>query len=252
MAGEFEIRREIELAASPDQVWDAVATGPGHSSWFMGPYDIEPKEGGRIRLVGGPESEAGIVTAWDPPNRFAHRTDEAPDGSFHAFEFLVEGRAGGTTVLRFMHSGVTGEDWGEEYESMTRQGWDMYLYTLSQYLRYFPGRFATFITASGPPASATKEAWEVLERGLGLTDRVDVGDAVRLTPDGLEPLDGVVDYGGPEFLGVRTSAGLYRFHGLSPLSMPIAVGHHVFGDVDRERTNRAWETWLHGLFPAST
>lgn len=251
MANEFEISKEIELAASPDQVWAAVATGPGHSSWFMGPYDIEPKEGGRITLVGGPEFDAGTVTAWDPPRRFAHRSDETPDGSFHAFEFLVEGRDGGTTVLRFIHSGATGDDWSDEYESMTRQGWDMYLFTLSQYLTYFPGRFATFVTADGPMASAPSAAWPVLERGLGLTGPVALGDEVHLTPEGLPSIEGVADYVIPEFLGVRAGDALYRFHGRSPLNMPIAVGHHLFDDVDAEKAKQAWESWLHGLFPST-
>lgn len=252
MANEFEIRREIELAASPEQVWEAVATGPGHGSWFMGPYDIEPKAGGAISFRQGDErTEAGTVTGWDPPHLFAHRTPEGEDGSFHAFEFLIEGRDGGTTVLRFIHSGATGDDWSDEYESMTGQGWDMYLFTLSEYLTYFPGRYATYVTAQGPTASAAKDAWPALERGLGLTGPVAVGDAIRLAPAGFDPIDGVVDYDGPEFLGVRTGDGFYRFHGLAPLNMPIAVGHHLFGDVDGEKTNRAWETWLHGLFPAA-
>lgn len=253
MAREFEIRKEVELAASPDRVWEAVATGPGHASWFMGPYDIEPKEGGRITLIGGPETENGTVTAWEPPVRFASRTDEAPDGSFHAFEYLIEGRDGGTTVLRFIHSGVAGDDWSDEYESMTGYGWDMYLHTLSEYLTYFPGRFATYVTAMGPPASAAEEAWEVVVRGLGLSVLPPAGEPVRLTPSGFDPIAGVVDYSGPAIFGVRADTGLYRFHGLAPLGMPIAVGHHVFadGEVDGLAANKAWETWLHSLFPTS-
>lgn len=251
MARKFEIRREIELAASPEQVWDAVATGPGYDSWFMGPHEIEPKEGGVIKLAVGDQPEVGTVTAWDPPHRFSHRSPEGEDGSFHAFEFLIEGRDGGTTMLRFIHSGVTGEDWTDEYESMTGQGWAMYLFTLSEYLTYFPGRYATYVTAQGPTASAAKDAWPVLERGLGLTEPVAVGDAVRLTPAGIEPIEGVVDYGGPDFLGVRTSDAMYRFHGLSVLGMPIAVGHHLFGDVDATKANQAWESWLHSLFPGT-
>ena len=44
MAKEFEIRREVDLPATPEEVWDAVATGPGTASWLFpeepGPNDI--------------------------------------------------------------------------------------------------------------------------------------------------------------------------------------------------------------------
>ena len=47
---EFEIREELTLAATPEQVWDAIATGPGVDSWFMGHSEIEPRVGGTNRL----------------------------------------------------------------------------------------------------------------------------------------------------------------------------------------------------------
>jgi hypothetical protein len=48
---EFEIRDELTLAATPEQVWDAIATGPGIDSWFMGHTEIEPGKGGTNRLA---------------------------------------------------------------------------------------------------------------------------------------------------------------------------------------------------------
>ena len=49
MPSEFEIRREVELPATPEQVWDAVTTGRRHQgSWlFPSGGDPEPREGGR-------------------------------------------------------------------------------------------------------------------------------------------------------------------------------------------------------------
>jgi uncharacterized protein YndB with AHSA1/START domain len=252
MASEFEIHKEIELEATPEQVWEAIATGPGIDSWFMGPHEVEPREGGAIKLAIPGSPEVGTVTGWDPPHRFAHRSIPGEDGSFHAFEFLVEGRDGGTCVLRFVHSGRAGDDWSDEFEAMTGHGWDMYLFTLSEYVKYFPGRFATYITANGPQASAEKEAWPVLERGLGLTGPVSQGDHIRLTPGGFDPIEGVVDYVEPgHFIGVRADDAMYRFHGLSLIGMPIAAGHHIFREIDPVATAQAWETWMHRLFPAS-
>ncbi|WP_067135277.1 hypothetical protein [Microtetraspora malaysiensis] len=50
-------------------------------------------------------------------------------------------------------------------------------------------------------------------RALGVSDRVEVGDEVRLPPAGLTPIEGVVDYATPVFLGVRSADALYRFYG---------------------------------------
>ncbi|MGH3908683.1 MAG: SRPBCC family protein [Pseudonocardiaceae bacterium] len=249
MSREFELRKEVELDASPEQVWEAIATGPGISSWFMGPHEVEPRVGGRMRLTIGDFSEQSTITAWDPPKRLAYRGDEGADGSFHAMEYLIEGREGGSTVLRFVHSGFLSDDWGAEYEDMTSHGWDMYLHTLAQYLKYFTGRPGTYVHAGGPKAAEGQDAWTVATEGLGLTGPVSNGDRVRLTPEGLAPIEGVVDYAVPqfrEFLGVRGNDGLYRFHGGGN---QIAVGHHLFAaDVNGDEAAQAWQAWLNRVF----
>ena len=54
-------------------MWEAIATGPGIDGWFMGRNQVEPREGGRTAMTIGPHTEEGVVTAWDPPRRFAHQ-----------------------------------------------------------------------------------------------------------------------------------------------------------------------------------
>lgn len=95
MTHEFEVREEVALAATPEQVWEAITTGPGVDSWFMGRNEIEPGEGGRTRMTLPGMTGEGTVTAWEPGKRFAYRSDEASDGQFMAFEYLIEGRADG-------------------------------------------------------------------------------------------------------------------------------------------------------------
>lgn len=236
------LEKEVALNATPEQVWEAIATGPGLASWFM-PMEIAAGEGGT--------SSMGTVTAWEPGKRFAVQTPEAEDGSFQAFEYLIEAREGGSTVLRFVQSGFSGDNWETEYEGMSH-GWDMYFHTLGQYLTYFADRTAAYILAEGPPASADEGSWPVVTAALGLPDAVAEGDHVRLTPGGLAPLDGVVDYLRPGFfLGVRTADGLYRFHFRWVMGMSMAVGHHIFADdLDQEKTSQGWQTWLDGVFSA--
>jgi uncharacterized protein YndB with AHSA1/START domain len=247
MTHEFELRKEIILDATPEQVWEAIATGPGIDAWFMGRNQVEPREGGRSSMTIGEHTVEATVTAWEPPRRFADR-GPSPDGStFMAFEWLIEGREGGGTVLRLVQSGVLGDDWETEYDAFDK-GWDMYLHQLGQYLRYFRGRPATPVTAMGPGPDDAERAWARLRSGLGLTGKPAEGDRVRLTPEGLDPVEGVVDYLSPEFLGVRADDGLYRFfRGFDGL---IFLGHHLFADVDPGQAEANWQRWLDRLFDA--
>src|SRR5207249_1393370 len=83
-----------------------------------------------------------------------------------------------------------GEDWEAEYEGMS-EGDPMYLHKLVEYLTYFSGRFAIGVDAQGPTVPDRERAMSVFRRGLGLSDEAGDGDQVRLTPEGLEPIDGV-------------------------------------------------------------
>jgi uncharacterized protein YndB with AHSA1/START domain len=247
MAREFELRKEITLEATPEEVWEAIATGAGIDGWFMGRNQVEPREGGRTAMTIGGHTEEATVTAWEPPRRFAYRTG-GPDGSgFMAFEWLVEGRGDGTCVLRLVQSGMLGDDWETEYDALGK-GWEMYLHQLGQYLRYFRGRPVTPVTIFGPGPGDPDRLWPELRRGLGLAGEPADGDRVRLTPGGIDPIEGVVDYLSPDVLGVRGEDGLYRFVG--GFNGSVGVGHHLFAaGVDDKEAEGAWQAWLDRLFP---
>src|ERR1700741_627538 len=104
MGHEFERSDSVEVDATPEQVWQAIATGPGIDSWFMGRNEVDPEGGGGRQSFGGDQREHK-VTAGEPLHRFAYRSDDAPDGRFVAYEFLVEGRERSSTVLRMATSG---------------------------------------------------------------------------------------------------------------------------------------------------
>jgi len=236
---EFRIAREVALDATPEQVWESIATAAGLAAWFR-PMPIKP--------------DSDLVTAWEPGRRLATRTPAAPGGSMHAFEYLIEARDGGTTVLRFVHSGFAGDDWSEEYQPLTAGGWDMYLHTLAQYHARFPGCRAVYIEAEGPASSAVPDAWPVL---LSALDGVpELGAKVSIDLPGTGPVRGVVDYVTANFVGLRTDDALIRLHGRWPLRMTVAVSHHAYSDsiedsVDAEATRRAWTAWLdQALAPA--
>jgi uncharacterized protein YndB with AHSA1/START domain len=249
MTHEFEVNKEIALDATPEEVWEAIATGPGVDSWFMGRNEIEPRVGGVTRMTMGGQAEESTVTSWEPGRRLAYRTPESPEGTFMAFEYLIEGRDGGGTVLRLVHSGFLGDDWETEYEAM-KVGWDMYLHKLAEYLTYFRGRTAKVVSAFRPQVSPSERVWEVLKGQFGLTGPVKEGDRVHFTAAGLPPIEGVVDYVDlPSFLGVRTDDALYRFIHSGPQRGDVLVlGHHVFAETaDEKETEQAWQSWLDTL-----
>src|SRR5688500_3062621 len=207
MAHPFELTDEIEVDATPEEVWNAIATGPGLDSWFMGRNEVEPGEGGTTKMELPGFAFESTVTAWEPPTHLQLRSPEGPDGSIHNFEYTVESRGKGSTVVRWLHNGFLGDNWEAEYEGLS-EGDPMYFDKLAKYLTYFRGRIATPVNVFGPHVGDRERAWEVFRRGLGLPGPVALGDRVRLTPEGLPPLEGVVDYLSPSFLGVRTDDGL--------------------------------------------
>ena len=61
----------VTVSGTPEQVWEAIATGPGISSWYV-PTQVTPEVGGEMVQVFGPGPEMtvpGTVTAWEPPSR---------------------------------------------------------------------------------------------------------------------------------------------------------------------------------------
>lgn len=247
MGQEFEATSEVDLDATPDQIWDAIATGPGIDSWFMGRNEVQQGEGGHWRMTGfGEYSPTHRVTEWEPGSKLRYATERSEDGRFNAYEFLIEGREQGSTTLRMVTSGfLPGDDWEDEYDAMTKGG-ALFFATLATYLTHFPGRAATPVTAFGPMISDWQRAWATLRKELGLSKDVREGDRVRCAADGIALIDGAVYFANDDTIGVRTHDGLYRF--LKGFGGPIIVGHHIFSAIDQDRAEQAWQAWLHRVF----
>ncbi|WP_027345697.1 SRPBCC family protein [Hamadaea tsunoensis] len=244
MGRAWEKPEEVVVAASVEEVWDAIATGPGIDSWFMGRSQVDPGPEGSVTTEVGGYAMTSAVTAWDPPNHFAYRGD-GPGERFVAFEYLIEGRDRSSTVLRMVASGfLPGDDWDEEFEAMTFGG-EMYFRTLVAYLDHFAGRFATSVDVMGPPVTDWPPAWDALRTRLGLSDRPAVGDPVRLTVPGVAALDGQVDFVNAQALGIRTADGLYRF--IQGFVGSFVLGVHAFTDIDEHKVHQAWTSWLAGI-----
>src|SRR5437764_60348 len=58
--GRRSVQVEFEAPGTPEQVWQALATGPGISSWFV-PTDIEEQGGKRWKTPAGVSPLGGVV-----------------------------------------------------------------------------------------------------------------------------------------------------------------------------------------------
>lgn len=190
------IELEIEVPGTPEQVWRAIATGPGISSWYV-PHTVEERAGGAAHASfgEGPDMQvSGRVAAWEPPHRVvfdggAPDSDE-PAGGF-AFEWLVQARDGGSCVVRLVNSGFgSGAEWDDQYHEMT-EGWKLFLENLRLHLTYFAGQSGTAMLPMAHWPGPRGTAWSTLTGRLGLPEAPTVGDRVS-TRDGVPTLGGTV------------------------------------------------------------
>ena len=251
---------EIEVAATPEQVWRAIATGPGISAWFM-PAEVEEREGGEIRMRHAPGADdRGTVSVWQPPLRFAYEEDVAlaPDQppARLAHEFLVEARAGGTCVVRVVSSGFgDGADW-EELRDVMEQGWRRVLGILDVVLREHPDDPSASILAGGRTRGPRPAAWLRLVDALGLP-AARPGDRVTIAPPGGPTLTGVLDSRGEDDLVVRVDGpcpGVALAYVFGDDEEGVSTGLRVFlfgPDAARAaaRDEPRWQRWFERTFP---
>ena len=184
---------EIEVAGTPEEVWRAIATGPGISSWYV-PHEVEERVDGSATARFGEGDEMmvrGRVVAWEPPNRVVF--DGGPDDDGLAFEWLVQAKDGGTCIVRLVNTGfATGQDWDDHYNGMA-EGWLIFLLNLRLHLEHFPGQTAT---ASLPMVMAhgdRDEIWNRLIDALGIARDPELGERLALDGDGARLEGAVVD-----------------------------------------------------------
>jgi uncharacterized protein YndB with AHSA1/START domain len=253
----------IELSATPEQVWDAIATSNGITSWFM-PTEVEEREGGSVLIHMGDDESAGTITGWDPPHRLVYVEPDWAQLTGHdsasvtelATEFLVEAKSGGTCVLRVVSSAFgTGAEWEQEFFDDMEWGWRPYFEHLRLYVTNFPGQQVTPLTVLTTIERPRDELWAAMRRELGVEavgqhlaargiagtiDRLGnppeaTGLLVRLT----EPMPGYINFAlhGPDAGPTMTFITGYFFS-------PDAAAY-----VEREEP--VWKAWLEGLAVAS-
>ncbi|HET8568651.1 MAG TPA: SRPBCC domain-containing protein [Candidatus Limnocylindria bacterium] len=123
-----EVRRQTYIRASPEEVYDALATADGLDSWFTSGATVDPRPGGEItyRWVDwGPRristTAPGTVHEAVRPSRFVFERDSG-DEHPTTVEFDLEARDG-RTVLHLREHGFSSGDRGMRAALDEASGW---------------------------------------------------------------------------------------------------------------------------------
>lgn len=142
---EHRAERVYAVDSHPEEIWAAIATADGISSW-MAPARVDPRIGGEVVFDLGGFASTGVVTAYEPNVRFAYeepwplpeRVEDVPadmaawfesigvspaeacEGlarvSPIATEYVIEAASGGSCVIRIVSSAYgSGAEWENEF-----------------------------------------------------------------------------------------------------------------------------------------
>lgn len=251
--GRRSISVEVEVPGTPEEVWDAIATGPGISKWFV-PAQIEPHVGGKMVLNFGPGMDSvAEVTAWDAPHRFSATSNGmGPNAPEMATEWTVEARDGGTCLVRVVHSLFADTDEWDDQISGMESGWPSFFAVLRMYLSDHRGQDGAHFQLMHPMPGTASEGWGALMGKLGLPPLAD-GAKIQ-SQAGTPRLAGVVEKVGPES---HPNQVIIRLDEPSPgaaLLQTCGMGEHTFfvgsfyffgpkaaGGLEAEKE---WQDWL--------
>ncbi|MEO8593712.1 MAG: SRPBCC domain-containing protein [Candidatus Solibacter sp.] len=254
--GRRSVQVEVEVPGTPEEVWQAIATGPGIAAWFV-PCEVEGGVGGTVTShFGAGMDSVATITAWNPPHGFAADAQMGPGVPVMATEWQVEARDGGKCLVRVVQSLVAETDeWDNQLDGL-ENGWPAFFRILRLQLEHFPGQpSACFQLTAMPPAGG--DSWTKLTTKLHLAGALK-GER-RNAGDGAPPLSGIVESieeGAHAHVLLRLDlpAPGAVFAGSCPAGEVdfISVSFYLYGDSAAAMVARdegAWTAWMAKLFP---
>lgn len=257
-SGRRSVEVDVDVPGTADEVWQAIATGPGISSWFV-PTRFDESDGkpSAVTSTFGPGVEPrATVTTWDPPRMFVAQGESWGGAPPIATEWHVEARAGGVCRVRVVHSlFASSDDWDNQLEG-AKMGWPGFFRTLQIYLTHFRGQRSQLIQFVAHAQGSEAQAWESLTTALGLQG---AGVGQRWTaPAGVPASSGVVEYftDAPCDALLRldqpapgvAAAGAFNMDGQSM----VALSFYLYGEQASETAAREtpiWQAWFQEHFP---
>jgi uncharacterized protein YndB with AHSA1/START domain len=257
--GKRWVEMEFIAPGTPEQVWRAMATGPGNTAWFT-KTAIEERVGGEIRFeFAAMGTSKGEITAWQPPLRFDYvERDWSPGAPPVATEITITARAGGQCVVRMVHSLFTSsDDWDNQMEGF-EGGWPSFFDVLRVYLTHFAGQKAAQSQVMVPAQGDALTVWRRLTQALGL-EGVNAGER-RTTPNEPESLSGIVERvqqdGKGRLIMLRLDKPTTGVALISTFSwgqtVNVGVTLYYYGGAAEKlaaESEANWRTWLTTTFP---
>jgi uncharacterized protein YndB with AHSA1/START domain len=252
--GKRWVEMEAIVPGTPEQVWQAIATGQGNVAWFT-KATIDERVGGELRFdFGAMGSSTGEVTVWEPPHRFGYVEREWSEGAPPvATEITVTGRSGDRCVVRMVHSLFSSsDDWDDQMEGFEK-GWWSFFEVLRVYLAHFAGQPAASFVAMTNVEGDHLDVWKRLTDRLALSG-ADAGDrrTTRAQPEGLSGvIERIQQHAHERVLVMRLDApgpgaALIGTAGAGP-QVIVNVILYFYGEDAATRaaaSEQRWRTWL--------
>ena len=255
-SGRRWVEMEFLVPGTPDEVWQAMATGPGNTAWFTR-AEIEETIGGRItfHFMPGVTSD-GTVTQWEPPHRFGYvEVGWAENAPPVATEISIVARSGDECLIRMVHSLFsTTDDWDSQMEGF-ESGWPGFIEVLRLYLGHHAGQNAASFQLTAEAKGDALVVWRRVLDGLGYRS-ADVGE--HWTVDAGETFSGVITrvrqdeqqrYVLMRIGGDNPGVGLFGIYGTSGATR-LSLCRFFYGPEAGETAAAAepkWQAWLDGI-----
>ena len=258
-SGRRSVQVEIEVPGSVEEIWRAIATAPGISSWFV-PTEVDvDAEGQPARIVchfgPGMDSEA-TVTEWDAPRRFAAESrDFVVGGPPVSTVWSVEEGAGETCVVRVEHTLFADGDAYDGHLEGVEAGWPAFFRILQIYMADFRGQPCARLELLGT-ASKEPPAWDILADALGIADAKS-GER-RVAPGAAPQFAGLVDRVPDESevilqLEEPASGVAHLFAMPAGDQVLLSIRLYLYGDDAAAvvaRVQPQWRSWMQARFPS--
>ena len=258
-SGKRWVEMEFLVPGTPEQVWQAMATGPGNAAWFTR-AEIEEKIGGQLIFHFMPGvTSGGTITGWEPPHRFSYvELGWAENAPPIATEISIVARSGNQCLVRMVHSLFSATtDWDDQMEGF-ESGWPGFIEVLRLYLARHAGAQAASFQLAAEAKDDALVVWRKLLDGLG-HETADVGE--NWTVEAGETLFGEVvgvrQDGQQRYVLLRIDGdvpgvGLFGIYGAGgPIRLSVC---RFFYGPEAEKTAAAtepqWQAWLNGIASA--
>jgi uncharacterized protein YndB with AHSA1/START domain len=256
--GRRRVEMEFVAPARTEDVWRAVATGPGYAAWFIR-AEIEERAGGALCFIFGPDAAtSGEVTVWETPRRFGYVERDWSEGAPPVFtEIVLWPRGESQCLVNMSHWIETDSDaWDSDLESF-EAGWPGFFDVLAIYLRQWPGQPAAPFQAMSMAQGEPTAIWTKLTSALGVGG-ANAGERRMLL--GPEPRHVLVE---KVLQDQKIRFVLLRLDGPAPGVMIIgtyawgqgvqaSVSRFCYGDDAEARAadlEPKWRAWMSEMFP---